>query len=117
MVEAKQPPGEREARTRLFISYSRKDIAFVDRLELALKKRGFEPLIDRSEIYAFEDWWARLQNLIGQADTIIFVLSPDAVSSPICANEVAHAAALNKRFAPIVYRRVPDDSVPEALRR
>ena len=31
--------------------------------------------------------------------------------------EVAYAASLNKRFAPIVCRRVEDSAVPEALRR
>jgi tetratricopeptide (TPR) repeat protein len=110
-------PADREPKARIFISYSRKDLAFVDRLEPALKARGFEPLIDRAEIYAFEDWWKRIQGLIGKADTIIFTLSPDAVASEICAKEVAHAASLNKRFAPIVCRRVADSAVPEALRR
>ena len=47
-------------KARVLISNSRKDIAFVDRLDAALKARGFEPLIDRSEIYAFEDWWNRI---------------------------------------------------------
>jgi hypothetical protein len=42
-----------------FISYSRKDTGFADRLEAALKARGFEPVIDRTEIYAFEEWWMR----------------------------------------------------------
>lgn len=58
-------PGGIETKTRVFISYSRKDMAFVDRLEGALKVRGFEPLIDREEIYAFEDWWKRIEALIG----------------------------------------------------
>ena len=31
--------------------------------------------------------------------------------------EVEYAASLHKRFAPIVCRRVDDDTVPEALRR
>jgi tetratricopeptide (TPR) repeat protein len=104
-------------KARIFISYSRKDIAFVDRLEPALKSRGFELLIDRSEIYAFEDWWKRIETLIGKADTVVFVLSPDSVASEVCAKEVAHAASLNKRFAPIVWRQVADNAVPEALGR
>ena len=79
-VEAAPQAG---SKARIFISYSRKDIAFADRLEAALKARGFEPLIDRTEIYAFEDWWRRIQALIGRADTIVFVLSPDAVKSEI----------------------------------
>src|SRR3984957_3766280 len=102
---------------RIFISYSRKDMAFADRLEGALKARGFEPLIDRTEIYAFEDWWKRIQALIGKADTVVFVLSPDAVASEIALKEVTHAASLNKRFAPIVCQRVEDRAIPEALQR
>ena len=106
-----------ESKAKIFISYSRKDLAVVDRLDAALEARGFEPLIDRSEISVFEDWWKRIEGLIGKADTVIFALSPDAVASEICAKEVAYAASLNKRFAPIVCRRVPDAAVPEALRR
>jgi hypothetical protein len=68
-----------DSKIRVFISYSRKDSVFADRLEGALKARGFEALIDRDEIYAFQDWWKRIQALIGRADTIVFVLSPDAV--------------------------------------
>ena len=79
--------------------------------------RGVVPLIDRTEIFAFEDWWKRLEGMIGAADTIVFVLSPDAISSDICRREVEFASSLNKRFAPIVCRAVDPDAVPEPLRR
>src|SRR6516162_7968210 len=106
---------EDRSRAKVFISYSRKDIAFADHLELALKARGFEPLIDRTEIYAFEEWWARIEGLIVRADTVVFVLSPDAVASDVALREVSFAASLNKRFAPVVCRRVQHKAVPEAL--
>jgi hypothetical protein len=108
---------EAEPKARVFISYSRKDMAFADRLDAALKARGFEPLIDREEIYAFEDWWKRLQALIIRADTVVFVISPDAVASHEALKEVEYAASLNKRFAPIVCRRAEDSATPESLRR
>src|ERR1700738_1919994 len=105
-----------EPKTKVFISYSRKDIAFADRLDVALKVRGFEPLIDRTDIYAFEEWWKRVEDLIARADTIVFVLSPDAVSlESVARKEIAFAASLNKRFAPIVFRPVDDKSIPEEL--
>jgi len=104
-------------KARVFISYSRKDMVFADRLEADLKARGIECLIDRSEIYAFEDWWQRIQELISKADTVVFVLSPDSVSSEIALKEVAFAASLNKRFAPVVCRRTDDKAIPEALAR
>jgi hypothetical protein len=56
-------------------------MSFADRLEAALNARGFEPLIDRTNIYAFEDWWRRVQASIVQLDTIVFVLSPYPVKS------------------------------------
>jgi hypothetical protein len=74
---------EVQPKAKVFISYSRKDMVFADKLEAALKVRGFEPLIDRSEIYAFEDWWTRIEALISRADTVVFLLSPDAVTSEV----------------------------------
>jgi hypothetical protein len=45
------------------------------------------------------------------------VLSSDAVSCEICRKEVAFAASLNKRFAPIVCRPVDVAKVPSELSR
>ena len=106
-----------QSKAKVFISYSRKDMAFADRLEAVLKARGFEPLIDRSDIFAFEKWWERIEALISGADTVVFVLSPDSVASEVALKEVTFAASLNKRFAPIVCRHVEDKQVPEALAR
>jgi formylglycine-generating enzyme required for sulfatase activity len=117
MAAGTERTGDAEPKARIFISYSRKDMAFADRLEAALQARGFEALIDRHEIYAFEDWWKRIEALISQADTVVFVLSPDSVKSDVALKEIAHASILNKRFAPIVCRKVEDAAVPEALRQ
>jgi hypothetical protein len=111
------PMHDGSPKAKVFISYSRNDAVFADRLAESLKEHGFTALIDRSEIYAFEDWWKRIETLIVQADTIVFVLSPDAVSSDICQKEVAFAAALNKRIAPVVCKRAEIATVPEPLRR
>ena len=106
-----------ESTAKIFVSYSRRDLAFADRLDAALKLRGFDTLIDRSDIYALEDWWNRIEALIAQADTIVFILSPDAVASDICQREVRFAASLNKRLAPVVHRRIDDAAVPAELAR
>lgn len=106
-----------KTKAKVFISYSRQNLAFADRLDAELRTRGFEPLIDRDEIYAFEDWWQRIQTLITQSDTVIFVLSPEAVASDVCRREVEFASSLNKRFAPVVCKRVDDNTVPAPLRQ
>src|ERR1700722_12765012 len=109
------PATGQTSKAKVFVSYSREDTAFADRLESALKIRGFEVFIDRHDISALEKWWKRIETLIVKADTVVFVLSPDSVASEFALKEVDFAASLNKRFAPIVYRRVDDKSVPAAL--
>ena len=49
-----------------------------------LEDRGFAPFLDRHDIAAGEDWEARLGGLIAQADTVVFVVSPEAVKSERC---------------------------------
>lgn len=99
----------------VFISYSRRDMAFVDRLDADLRRRGVTTLIDRTAIAVGENWLARIRDLITRAETIVFVLSPDSVQSPICAEETAFGKRLGKRFIPVVARRVDNPRVPEAL--
>ena len=104
-------------KTRVFVSYSRKDITFVDRLGVELERKGVKPSIDRKDIFPAQDWQKRLHDMIAQSDTIIFVLSPDATESTSCSEEVEFASSLNKRFVPIVCRKVSVKVVPYALRR
>lgn len=104
-------------RTRVFVSYSRKDSEFVDRLVQALEARGYDAIIDRDDISAGEAWKERLEQLILQADAVAFVVSPDAVASPICAWETSRTIELGKRLLPICCRRIEDAQAPPQLAR
>jgi hypothetical protein len=69
-------------RLNVFISYSRDDLAFSDQLEAALELT-FDTTLDRHGISGGEDWKRRLGNLIRDADTVVFVLSPSSAGSAI----------------------------------
>jgi len=56
-------------------------------------------------------------SFIREADAVVFIVSPNSISSPICAWEVEQVASLNKRLAPIVLQRVADDRVPKGISR
>jgi hypothetical protein len=89
--EADRPASSDKGKLRVFISYSRDDLDFADQLDAALNACGFECLIDRHGISGGEDWKRRLGNLISEADTVVFVLSPSSAGSPICVWEVEEA--------------------------
>jgi hypothetical protein len=103
---------------KVFISYSRRDSSdFADELVAGLELAGFAPFLDRHDIVAGEDWEARLGDLIQEADTVVFVVSPEAVRSERCEWEVAKTVALSKRLLPVIFKPVPDAEIPEQLRR
>ena len=118
-TERNRPEGAADAdKTKVFISYSRRDAGdFADELVAGLELAGFAPFLDRHDIAAGEDWEARLGGLIAQADTVVFVVSPEAVKSERCIWEVDKALALSKRLLPVIFKPVPDADIPENLRR
>jgi TPR repeat protein len=101
---------------RVFISYSREDLEFADQLHAALNTYGFDSVIDRHGISGGEDWKRRLGNLIREADTVVFVLSPNSARSEICAWEVEEAERLGKRILPTICRPLEGVSPPPRLR-
>jgi hypothetical protein len=96
----------------VFISYSRDDLGFSDQLDAALGLTGFDTTIDRHGISGGEDWKSRLGNLIRDADTVVFVLSPSSARSEICACEVGEAIRLRKRIIPVLRRPLGSPARP-----
>ena len=88
----------------VFISYSRKDQAFVRTLDQAFRALDRIPWVDWSSIRKGEEWWTAIQRGIEGANTFVFVISPDSIESPVCRAEIDHAAQHHKRFLPIVRR-------------
>lgn len=88
----------------VFISYSRRDKAFVEQLYTNFRQAGRDPWVDWDDICKGEDWWKSIQRGIEEADSVVFVISPDSVMSKVCWDEVDYAAQLNKRFLPLLWR-------------
>lgn len=105
-------------KAKIFISYSRRDSSdFAEELVAGLELAGFTPFLDRHDIAAGEEWEARLGGLIRQADTVVFVVSPQAVKSQRCAWEVDTALAETKRVLPVIFKTVSDADIPQDLQR
>jgi len=107
--------GDRADQIKVFLSYSRSDSAFALDLVAGLQACGFEAFIDQEDIAPGEPWEQRLGGLIESADTVVYILSPDSLSSSQCSWEVDETLRLNKRLLPVVWREVADGTVPKTL--
>jgi hypothetical protein len=103
-------------RTKVSISYSRKDSAFTGKLLAALNSRGFKAYLDTKDILPGEPWQERLAELIRSADTVVFIISPDAIASKVCAWEAEESQRTGKRILPVVWQRT-GHGVPPGLQR
>ena len=101
--------------TDVFISYSRKDQEFVQRLATALEHLGRGAWVDWNDIRPADEFMEAIYAAIEAAENFVFVLTPDSVASVVCGREIAHAAAHNKRLVPVVLHDVDADDVPESL--
>ena len=104
--------------TDVFISYSTKNLAFVQLLEDDLTSRGLSVWLDQKRnqlegIPRGTKWWSEIKHGITRATTFLFVISPHAVVSPYCNAEIAHALAEEKRIVTVLY--CDDQSVRAAL--
>lgn len=107
--------GKDPYKLNVFISYSRKDLTFAQRLVDALTAHGLNVKIDVQHLPTLEEWRRELLGFITDADAVVFIISPNSIASPVCKWEVEQVAQLNKRLAPVVLERVDDDRIPEVV--
>ncbi|NWG07421.1 MAG: TIR domain-containing protein [Chloroflexi bacterium] len=89
---------------KVFISYSRRDKAFVKKLNSALDAAGVQAWVDWEGIQLASDWMATITSAIQGSDAFLFVISPDSLKSKVCAEELELGLKLNKKLIPVLYR-------------
>jgi hypothetical protein len=102
--------------TEVFVSYSRKDSDFARQLNAQLLKAGKTTWFDQENIDPGADFEKEIEKGIDSADNFLFVVSPDAVESDYCENEVNYAASLGKRIITVLHRETNPNTMPKALR-
>jgi hypothetical protein len=94
----------------VFISYTRKDQAFVRHLYQALTGDRRGVWVDWEGIPVTADWWQEIRSGIEAADNFLFIISPNSPEFPICHLALAHASQCNKRIIPVIIAD-PDEKV------
>jgi hypothetical protein len=95
----------------LFISYSRDDFRFVEKLHKSIESGGRDAWLDCIDIPKGEKFWNEITQGINSADTFLFVLSPSSIEKAArngqdayCRREIEYAAQQGKRIIPVVYQ-------------
>ena len=100
----------------VFVSYSRHDAAFVRRLVASIEDRGKKVWLDTEGIADAEVFPAAIKRAIEQSDAFLFVITPAAVDSAYCENEVEYAKDMQKRIVPVLREPVSDERLHSEIR-
>ena len=101
--------------TQVFLSYAHEDKATMEKIRNSLRRESLTVWTNTTDIQTGEAFGEAIERGIEQADNVVYLLSPDAVSSPYCQQELALAVLLHKRIIPILVRETDPAQVPPAL--
>jgi eukaryotic-like serine/threonine-protein kinase len=89
--------------TQVFISYSRKDLVFVERLAKDLQAAGLEVWYDLSGLDGGTRWGREIQAAIQKSQIFVVVLSPNSIDSERVEKEFMYANSLKRKIIPLLY--------------
>jgi Tol biopolymer transport system component len=89
---------------QVFISYSRKDLPFVEQLATDLKNAGFDVWHDVSGLGGGSRWRSEIENALRRSQFVLVVLSPDSTASEWVEREFLFASQLKLKIIPLMYR-------------
>lgn len=94
---------------QIFLSYSRRDTVFTDKLVSDLEYNGYTVWIDRQGMEGGISFPKQIENAIRNAQAVVLVASPDSLQSPYVQKEISYAIGLGKPVIPVHYREVGND--------
>ena len=101
--------------TRIFISYSSKDVQIAEEIEYSLKKEGFDIWRDKREIE--RDWSKEISDALTTRDIILVIWTKNASASRYVKSEWLTTRALGKLIKPILFSKDKlNEELPQPLR-
>src|SRR5688572_6639575 len=96
--------------SKVFLSYSHDDEAFVRKLAADLEAHGIDIWVDWRDIPAGYSWRQAIYDGILDSEFFLACLSPSYLKSELCRMEAYISRAHNKITLPIMYRECYDET-------
>jgi sulfatase modifying factor 1 len=89
---------------QVFLSYSRKDLKFVEKLAEDLQQAGYDVWYDLTDIEGGDRWAIEIQTAIDNSDVCITVISPNSIVSEWVEKEFLYASNEGKKIVPVFHK-------------
>lgn len=96
----------------IFITYSRRDKEFVDKLHYFLKKSGHDAWIDFEDIPHGSSWEREIIKAIDSCTYVLIIVSNNYLKSEQCAREAVYFNARKKKIIPLIITEPNYEKIP-----
>ena len=86
---------------KIFVSYSRKDSQFTDRLVADLNERGLKTWQDKRDIPTGHEWDIEVQTALQDCTHMLVVLSPASMTSKNVLDEISYFLKQGRPIFPV----------------
>ncbi len=91
------------ATSKIFLSYSRRNKEFAQKLNASLDSNGVDAWVDWEGIPLSSDWMDEITRAIEAADAFLFIITPDSLASKVCMEELELGLKYHKKLVPILH--------------
>ncbi|MEC4813146.1 MAG: TIR domain-containing protein [Scytonema sp. PMC 1069.18] len=102
--------------TQVFLSYSEKERAFMEKIAATLKREAFTVWTNKTDIKTGSDFKEAIFRGIEEADNLVYLMSVESLQSEYCQQEISHALSVNKRIIPVLIEELDIEKIPPELR-
>lgn len=88
--------------SHIFISYSKKDFEFAEKLRQVLQDKGFVVWMDETRLSPHEKWWTAIEQNIISCGAFIVIMSPSSQESDWVEREILVAEKYRKPIFPVL---------------
>jgi CHASE2 domain-containing sensor protein len=102
--------------TQVFLCHAEEDSAMLAKIRRSLMREAFTVWTNRTDIQTGMAFQAAIDRGIEEADSLVYLLSPNSLRSPYCQHEIDYGLSLNKRIIPVLTQAIQPDQIPAKLR-
>lgn len=91
---------------KIFMSYSRRELGFVDDLVSKLEDKGYDVWLDYRVLIPGSPWKEQIEKGLNESDTVLLVVSKASLASKYVALEWQHFLEMKKRLILLIFEAV-----------
>ncbi|NES75604.1 toll/interleukin-1 receptor domain-containing protein, partial [Okeania sp. SIO1H4] len=101
--------------TQVFLAFAEANKSIMEQIRKSLIREGITVWSSHADIKTGKDFQVEIERGIAGADNLIYLLSPEAIKSEYCQQELTYALSLNKRIIPILISPTDLTEIPAEI--